>query len=160
LIIKKQTTSVFRINHKLECGRIPTGASQPPKNNSEVSADNHNILLYSAKKNIANVIDEYSTLYPATISASASAKSKGARFVSAKTETKKIIKTGSSGTMNQVLCSCWFTISIILNEFAQAAMGNSNSAIETSYEIICAAERSPPRKAYFELLDQPAPIIL
>jgi hypothetical protein len=26
----------------------------------------------------------------------------------------------------------------------------------TSYEIICAAERSPPRKAYLELLDQPA----
>jgi len=27
---------------------------------------------------------------------------------------------------------------------------------DTSYEIICAAERSPPRKAYLELLDQPA----
>ena len=28
--------------------------------------------------------------------------------------------------------------------------------IETSYEIICAAERNPPKKAYFELLDHPA----
>ena len=27
---------------------------------------------------------------------------------------------------------------------------------ETSYEILWAAERSPPRKAYLELLDQPA----
>jgi hypothetical protein len=27
---------------------------------------------------------------------------------------------------------------------------------ETSYEILCAAERRPPRKAYLELLDQPA----
>lgn len=30
----------------------------------------------------------------------------------------------------------------------------------TSYEIICAAERSAPIKAYLELLDQPARIIL
>jgi hypothetical protein len=29
---------------------------------------------------------------------------------------------------------------------------------ETSYEIICAAERSPPKKAYLELLDHPAMI--
>ncbi len=27
---------------------------------------------------------------------------------------------------------------------------------DTSYEILCAAERRPPRKAYLELLDQPA----
>ena len=27
---------------------------------------------------------------------------------------------------------------------------------ETSYEILCAAERRPPRNAYFELLDHPA----
>jgi hypothetical protein len=27
---------------------------------------------------------------------------------------------------------------------------------ETSYEIICAAERNPPKKAYLELLDHPA----
>jgi hypothetical protein len=63
-------------------------------------------LLYSAKKNIANVIEEYSTLYPATISASASAKSKGARFVSARTEIKNIIKTGNNGTIYQILLLC------------------------------------------------------
>jgi hypothetical protein len=28
--------------------------------------------------------------------------------------------------------------------------------IETSYEIIWAADRNAPKKAYFELLDQPA----
>jgi len=50
------------------------------------------MLLYSAKKNIAKAIDEYSTLYPATISASASGKSNGALLVSAKTEIKKNYK--------------------------------------------------------------------
>jgi cobalamin biosynthesis Co2+ chelatase CbiK len=30
---------------------------------------------------------------------------------------------------------------------------------DISYEIICAAERKEPNKAYFELLAQPAPII-
>jgi hypothetical protein len=30
---------------------------------------------------------------------------------------------------------------------------------ETSYEIICAADLKEPKKAYFELLDQPAKII-
>src|SRR6185503_6048395 len=32
----------------------------------------------------------------------------------------------------------------------------SESPIATSYETICALERSPPRSAYFELEDQPA----
>ena len=31
--------------------------------------------------------------------------------------------------------------------------------METSYEIICAADLSAPKKAYLELLDQPAIII-
>src|SRR5205085_10570086 len=33
------------------------------------------------------------------------------------------------------------------------------SPIETSYEIICALERSAPSKAYFEFDDQPARIV-
>ena len=37
-------------------------------------------------------------------------------------------------------------------------MGSNNRPIETSYEINCAAERNDPKNAYFELLDQPAPI--
>jgi len=37
---------------------------------------------------------------------------------------------------------------------------NTTAPKETSYEIICAAERKPPKKAYFELLDHPAIIIL
>jgi len=117
------------------------------------------MLLYSAKKNKAKVIDEYSTLNPATSSASASGKSNGARFVSASSEIKKITHIGNSGTQNQILIFCWRTISIRLKELAQIITGNNSRPIEISYEISCAAERKAPKKAYLELLAQPAPII-
>jgi len=68
--------------------------------------DNQSILLYSAKKNNANVIAEYSTLNPATSSASASGKSKGARFVSASNEIKNTTHVGSRGKQNQVPILC------------------------------------------------------
>jgi hypothetical protein len=58
---------------------------------------------YSPKKNSAKVIEEYSVLYPETSSASASGKSKGARFVSANIEIKKIIKSGYKGIQYQVV---------------------------------------------------------
>ena len=64
------------------------------------------MLLYSAKKNNAKVIDEYSTLKPATSSASASGRSKGARFVSASNEIKNTIHVGSNGRQNHVLSFC------------------------------------------------------
>jgi len=54
----------------------------------DVSTDMRAILMYSARKNIANPIPEYSTWKPATISASPSARSKGCRFVSAIPEIK------------------------------------------------------------------------
>ena len=159
MIIKNATTRVLKISQNAEC---PTkkliGDSQPPKKQIAIITDNQSILLYSAKKNSAKVIAEYSTLNPATSSASASGKSKGARLVSANSEIKNTTQVGKSGKKNQVLRFCWFTISIKLKEFAQMAIGNSNKPIDTSYEINCAAERSDPRNAYFELLDQPAPI--
>jgi len=142
-----------------EFGIKKIGDNHPPKKQILVITESHSILLYSARKNIANVIDAYSTLYPATISASASGRSKGARFVSANTEIKKIIKTGNRGIQYQILKPCLVTISIKLKLFEHAATGNNNKAIEISYEINCAAERNPPKKAYFELLAQPAPII-
>ena len=61
-----------------------------------------NILLYSPRKNIAKIIEEYSTLYPETSSASASGKSNGCRLVSAKALIKNKIKTGKSGPHNQI----------------------------------------------------------
>jgi len=80
--------------------------NHPPKYNITITADIRSILLYSPKKNIAKIIDEYSTLYPATNSASASGKSNGALFVSASIEIKKIIAQGSKGKMNQPVMLC------------------------------------------------------
>ena len=54
---------------------------------------------YSAKKNSANPILEYSTLNPETSSDSASGKSKGARLVSANIDTKNIKNKGKNGTI-------------------------------------------------------------
>jgi hypothetical protein len=54
---------------------------------------------YSAKKNNAKPILEYSTLKPDTSSDSASGRSNGARFVSAKIDTKNIKNKGKKGSI-------------------------------------------------------------
>jgi Holliday junction resolvase RusA-like endonuclease len=103
---KKQT--VFNPNqnnpgtHSKKTNEI--GESQPPRKKMT-----HNVLItiifaYSPKKKRAKPIDEYSTLNPATNSASASGKSKGARFVSAKQEIKNKIKIGNKGRQNHTFC--------------------------------------------------------
>ena len=120
------------------------------------------MLLYSPRKNIAKVIAEYSTLQPATNSASASGKSKGVLFVSANIEIKKIMKQGSNGNKNlheSSYCCCMKTISVKFSELVNSTTGRIVKPNDTSYEIICADERKLPKKAYLELLDQPAKII-
>jgi hypothetical protein len=86
---------------KLKGITLKTG-NHPPKNNIVVIDDIKIILLYSAKKNKANPIAEYSTLYPDTSSASASGRSKGCRFVSAKAHIKNNINIGKSGIANHI----------------------------------------------------------
>jgi hypothetical protein len=108
------------------------GGSQPPKNKITIIVDINNILLYSPKKNIAKIILEYSTLYPATSSASASGKSKGARFVSAIIEIKKIIALGNNGKTNHPFCDCVIIISRKFNEPANKITGKITKPIETS----------------------------
>ena len=61
----------------------------PPKKKITNKQLINKIFAYSPKKKAANKKAEYSTLYPATNSASASGKSNGARFVSAKIDIKK-----------------------------------------------------------------------
>lgn len=101
---------------------------------------------YSAKKKSAKPILAYSTLKPETSSDSASGRSKGARFVSAKIETKNIRKRGKKGITKKILC--WkLTISIKLREPTQIKIEISINPIETSYETICAALRKAPKKA-------------
>ena len=129
----KQTTIVFKINQNDESGsKLLIGESHPPKKQIAIITDNHNILLYSAKKNNAKVIAEYSTLKPATSSASASGRSKGARLVSANNDIKNTTQVGNSGKQNHVPIFCWLTISIKLNELEQTAIGSNNKPIETS----------------------------
>jgi len=60
------------------------------------------MLAYSAKKKNTNITAECSVINPLTNSDSASAKSKGARLVSAIDPIKKIINIGNKGTMYQV----------------------------------------------------------
>lgn len=125
----------------------------------EIKVDISNILLYSPKKNIEKTKEEYSTLYPATNSASASGKSNGVLFVSANIEIKKIIAHGNKGKQYQPVCSCAQTMSLKLNVLESNTIGNITNPIETSYEIIWAADRKDPKKEYLELLAQPAMII-
>lgn len=94
----KQKKVVFNANQNSP-GKIiinPKGDNQPPKKKSTTKLDISIILQYSPRKNKAKPIEEYSTLNPATNSASASGKSKGALFVSASTEIKKTKTRGKS----------------------------------------------------------------
>lgn len=76
---------------------MSNGACQPPKNRIVVIELISIMLPYSPKKNKPKVKAEYSTLYPATNSASASGKSNGALLVSANVEIKKIKNIGKWG---------------------------------------------------------------
>ena len=58
------------------------GAWHPPRNSVAASAETVIMFMYSAMKNIANRIEEYSVWNPPTSSPSASGRSNGARFVS------------------------------------------------------------------------------
>src|SRR5829696_449704 len=67
------------IHSTCENGQI---GCQPPRNSVVASADTVTMLMYSARKNIANFSEVYSVWKPPTSSLSASGRSKGARLVS------------------------------------------------------------------------------
>lgn len=75
---------------------------QPPKKNNVEIALIINILPYSAIKIAANNTDAYSTLLPATSSASASIRSNGVRFVSASDVITNNNHIGKSGQIYQI----------------------------------------------------------
>ena len=91
------------------------GAFQPPKNNKALNVLFKIILEYSPIKKNAKLTAEYSTIYPATNSASASGKSKGGLLVSANPEIINKKKTGKNGIKNQIF-SCKITIFVRLKE--------------------------------------------
>jgi len=61
-MIRKHTTRVLMMSQSDDCGRIDSGASHPPKKQMAITTESHNMLEYSARKNIAKAIEEYSTL--------------------------------------------------------------------------------------------------
>src|SRR3954454_21350492 len=88
------------------------GARQPPRNRVVASAATVVMLTYSARKNIANLIEPYSVWKPATSSLSASGRSKGARLVSPTIEMRYMRNDGTSGSAYQRSC-CAVTISLV-----------------------------------------------
>jgi hypothetical protein len=74
----------------------------PPKNNTLVKMQISTILAYSAKKKNTNITAACSVINPLTSSDSASARSKGALFVSAIDPIKNIRNTGNNGNINQI----------------------------------------------------------
>src|SRR3569832_756119 len=74
------------------------GGSQPPRNMMTARMETSHMLAYSARKNMANDMPEYSIMWPATISDSPSTTSNGWRLVSAWPEMKYTRKIGSSGS--------------------------------------------------------------
>src|SRR5437763_16751581 len=81
---------------------LSSGASQPPRNMVEPIADTRMMLAYSARKNMAKDMPEYSTMWPATISDSPSTTSNGWRLVSAMPAITYTPKIGSSGSQFQL----------------------------------------------------------
>jgi hypothetical protein len=81
----------------------------------DVSIDIKIIAIYSAKKTITKITDLYSVLNPLTSSLSPSAKSKGDRFASAKTDTEnnKNIIANQLPTLSCFFCDTSYIINII-----------------------------------------------
>jgi len=82
---------------------VEPGPFQPPKKSSVAIDEAVIIAAYSAMKNIANFIDEYSVWNPPTSSVSASGRSNGTRLVSANPETK--YRNSEIGWKNRVQSS-------------------------------------------------------
>src|SRR5512139_3249491 len=110
------------------------------------------MLAYSARKNSANAMPEYSTWKPATISDSPSATSNGARFVSATPEMKYTTNSGNNHSQYQESGppDCPATILPMFSVPDAITTPTSANPIAISYATICAAERIAPRNAYFE----------
>lgn len=98
--------SAFTVAPKPKGIKFNIGTFQPPIKKIVKRYEKVNIFPYSPRKNRAKRIEEYSILYPATISASASGRSKGVLFVSARIAMKKITAAGNSGIIYHNVCDC------------------------------------------------------
>src|SRR5512142_2171071 len=82
-------------------GQAWNGLSQPARNMTEVNAAIRIMLAYSARKNSAKPMPEYSVWKPATSTDSSSARSNGARLVSATPARKYTTNIGNKGMKYQ-----------------------------------------------------------
>src|SRR5882757_330294 len=143
-------------------GATGNGGSQPPRNRIVAIAHMVRMAMYSPRKNSRKGVDEYSTAKPATSSDSASTRSNGGRFVSASAETKNTTNIGNSQSQYQLnmphLPSCASTIAFRLSEPAHRSTVMMTKPMETSYDTICAADRSAARNGYLEFDAHPAMI--
>lgn len=124
-----------------------------PENRITVKSLISKIFVYSAIKIRANMLALYSVLNPETSSDSPSAKSNGVRFVSARFVINQTIVNGIMQNINHDLVDDEIYDMSIVCRIASAL--NIISAIDTSYEIVCATPRSAPRRAYLELEHHP-----
>src|SRR5690348_891891 len=125
-------------------GAKSKGGSQPPRNRIVVSAHISTIATYSPRKNSRNGVEEYSIMWPATSSDSASTRSNGGRLVSASAEMKNTMNIGNSASQCQsrkVLGSpsrvprpsfCDITMSERLSEPTASSTHTMTKPIETS----------------------------
>ena len=140
---------------------IPTlsngiGEPQPDQNKATNKKDIDNIFKYSPKKKKAKGKDAYSTLYPATNSASASGKSNGARFVSAKTLIMNITALGSIHIKLENPYAFWEWIMATKSVEADAnIIGNIKIDKAISYDIIWIIDLIEPIKANLLVLENP-----
>src|SRR6201996_9434851 len=120
-------------------GAMLNGGNQPPRNRMLISPHSMITFMYSARKKSRKGPEEYSTKNPATSSDSASSRSKGGRWVSARDETKKITSMGNS-MENQFQCSSARTFGVswectIADRFSEPANKSTvmiTKPIETS----------------------------
>src|SRR5665213_659343 len=120
-------------------GQILMGDSQPPRNRMLIMPHSMITFMYSARKKSRKGPEEYSTKNPATSSDSASSRSKGGRWVSARDETKKITSMGNR-MENQFQCSSANTLPVswactiweMLREPANSSTVMMTKPIETS----------------------------
>ena len=123
-----------------------------------VNRDINMILRYSDIKIKANRPLAYSVLNPETNSLSPSAKSKGARFVSANIVANQVkvrigeIRNKFKGLIERIFCK------LILDMNKSIAI--KIKAILTSYEIVWATLRRAPSSEYLEFEVHPAPKVV
>src|SRR6476619_8105193 len=117
-------------------GGTGKGGSQPPRNKMVHMAHMVAMATYSPSMNIMYGVEPYSTMKPATSSDSASTRSNGGRFVSARAEMKNTTNMGKSGNQYQLnspyFPSCAVTMAVKFSDPAQRSTVMNTKPIETS----------------------------